>query len=46
MNETDYFEEGWQDSFWGSNYDRLLSVKRQYDPDNLLRVHHGVGTEL
>jgi FAD/FMN-containing dehydrogenase len=46
VNETDYFEEGWQDSFWGSNYDRLLSVKRQYDPDNLLRVHHGAGTEL
>lgn len=46
VNETDYFEEGWQDSFWGSSYDRLLSVKRRYDPANLFRVHHAVGSEL
>jgi hypothetical protein len=46
VNETDYFEEDWQESFWGDNYERLLSVKRRYDPDNLFRVHHGVGSEL
>jgi FAD/FMN-containing dehydrogenase len=46
VNETDYFEEDWQESFWGDNYERLLSVKRRYDPDNLFCVHHGVGSEL
>ncbi|MFZ0668018.1 MAG: FAD-binding oxidoreductase [Acidimicrobiales bacterium] len=45
LNETDYFEADWQESFWGSNYPRLLEIKRKYDPTNLLRVHHGVGSE-
>lgn len=32
-------------SFWGPNYSRLLAAKRQYDPDGLFFVHHGVGSE-
>ena len=31
-NETDYFQPDWQSAFWGSNYARLLQVKRRYDP--------------
>jgi len=45
LNETDYFEPDWQDSFWGPNYPRLLEVKRRYDPQNVFRVHHGIGSE-
>ncbi len=45
LNETDYFEENWQESFWGSNYNKLLNVKNHYDPDGLFFTHHGVGTE-
>jgi hypothetical protein len=45
VNETDYFEPGWQRSFWGDNYPRLLQVKQKYDPANLFRVHHGVGSD-
>ena len=45
VNETDYFEPDWQDSFWGPNYPRLLEIKRRYDPQNVFRVHHGVGSE-
>jgi FAD/FMN-containing dehydrogenase len=45
LNECDYFEPDWQSSFWGSNYPRLLDIKRRYDPMNIFRVHHGVGTE-
>jgi hypothetical protein len=45
VNETDYFEPDWQDSFWGANYPRLLEIKHSRDPGNLLRVHHGVGSE-
>jgi FAD/FMN-containing dehydrogenase len=42
-NETDYFEKDWSFSFWGENYPKLLQIKQKYDPDNLFRVHHGVG---
>lgn len=45
VNETDYFEPDWQHSFWGGNYPRLLEIKQAYDPRNLFRVHHGVGSE-
>jgi len=44
-NEGDYFEENWRQEFWGSNYERLLAVKREVDPTNLFHVHHGVGSE-
>ncbi len=42
-NEGSYFEQDWREQFWGSNYPRLLRVKRRYDPGNLFRVHKGVG---
>jgi len=45
VNQADYFEHEWQRSFWGSNYPKLLEAKALYDPDNLFRVHHGVGSE-
>jgi FAD/FMN-containing dehydrogenase len=45
LNEANYFEPDWQTSFWGPNYPRLLDIKRKYDPDNMFRVHHGVGSE-
>lgn len=44
-NEADYFEPDWQKAFWGPHYERLLAIKRTVDPDNLFRVHHGVGSE-
>jgi FAD/FMN-containing dehydrogenase len=43
-NEGNYFESDWRRQFWGSNYPRLLRVKRKYDPTNLFRVHKGVGS--
>jgi FAD/FMN-containing dehydrogenase len=45
VNETDYHEPDWQRSFWGGNYPRLLEIKHAYDPGNLFRVHHGVGSD-
>lgn len=45
VNECDYFQSDWQKALWGPNYQRLLDVKRHYDPDGLFFVHHGVGTE-
>jgi FAD binding domain/Berberine and berberine like len=45
LAESNYFEPNWQEAFWGTNYSRLLAVKKQYDPDGLFFVHHGVGSE-
>ena len=45
VNETNYFEDDWQTAFWDDHYERLLRVKRRYDPGGLFHVHHGVGTE-
>jgi FAD/FMN-containing dehydrogenase len=45
ISETNYFEESWQESFWGPNYARLKAIKEKYDPTGLFFVHHGVGSE-
>ena len=44
--EADFFLKDWQQNQWGSNYPRLLDIKRTFDPGNVFRVHHGVGSEL
>lgn len=43
--ESSFFEPEWQRAYWGSNYPKLLTVKRKYDPAGLFFVHHGVGSE-
>jgi FAD/FMN-containing dehydrogenase len=43
--ESDFFDNGWRESFWGTNYTRLLAVKDKYDPDGLFFVRHGAGSE-
>ncbi|KAL4979770.1 hypothetical protein BDW66DRAFT_157213 [Aspergillus desertorum] len=46
MNEADTFETDPIGSFWGKeNYARLLAIKKEVDPTNLLTVHQGVGWE-
>ncbi len=45
VSESNFFESGWQQSFWGANYPRLQAVKAKYDPAGLFAVHHGVGSE-
>lgn len=45
LSESYFFEQYWQQSFWGSNYSRLVAVKKEYDPEGLFFVRHGVGSE-
>jgi FAD/FMN-containing dehydrogenase len=45
VSEGNFFDRGWQKSYWGRNYRRLLAVKKKYDPAGLFFVHHGVGSE-
>ncbi|CAG8981889.1 hypothetical protein HYALB_00013562, partial [Hymenoscyphus albidus] len=44
-NEADRLEPGWQGSFFGENYERLLGVKGRVDPEGLLWSVNGVGSE-
>ena len=44
VSESDYFEADWRNAFWGGNHERLLAVKRKYDPEGVFSVHHGVGS--
>lgn len=43
VHESSFFAPDWRESFWGPNYERLLEVKRKYDPDMLLRCWKCVG---
>lgn len=43
INEGDWLEEDWQQTFFGDNYNRLLDVKRRYDPTGLFNCWKCVG---
>jgi FAD/FMN-containing dehydrogenase len=45
VSESDFFQQRWQDAYWGPNYAKLLKIKQRYDPDGLFTVRHGVGSE-
>ena len=45
VSESNFFEKGWQQSYWGENYPRLAAIKKKYDPSGLFFVHNGVGSE-
>jgi len=45
VSESDFFQQRWQETYWGPNYARLLKIKQRYDPDGLFTVRHGVGSE-
>ena len=38
MNEADVLEDDWQQAFYGSNYGRLLDIKRAYDPSGIFSM--------
>lgn len=45
VNEADFNQKEWQTEFWGSNYNRLLSIKKKWDPSSLFYATVGVGSE-
>jgi FAD binding domain/Berberine and berberine like len=45
VNEGHYLEPDWQETFYGSNYPRLLEVKQEYDPTHFFDCWKCVGWE-
>lgn len=44
-NEADVQEPNFQQTFFSTNYPRLLKIKNEYDPYDLFIVSAGVGSE-
>merc|ERR1711988_19389 len=47
--DTDFLEEqgmNWQEFIWGTNYPKILAVKKRVDPFNTLTCHHCPGAEF
>lgn len=45
MNVVDAREPNFQQTFFSTNYPRLLKIKKEYDPYDLFIVSAGVGSE-
>ncbi|TEA11815.1 FAD-linked oxidoreductase ZEB1 [Colletotrichum sidae] len=45
VNEADFQQRDWRDTFWGVNYPALLDVKHKYDPRGLLYNVAAVGSD-
>ncbi|KAK4243385.1 hypothetical protein C7999DRAFT_18256 [Corynascus novoguineensis] len=45
LNEANYETKNWQQEMYGSNYPRLLEVKKKYDPEAMLYARTSVGSE-
>ncbi|KAF9879641.1 FAD binding domain-containing protein [Colletotrichum karsti] len=45
LNEGSVYEKDWQKAYWGENYDRLLRIKKDVDPDDVFWCEPCVGSE-
>jgi hypothetical protein len=46
MNEADFNQPNWKEVFYGTNWDRLMAVKKKWDPKSLLYNWRGVNSEV
>jgi FAD/FMN-containing dehydrogenase len=46
VNEANVFEPTWKTTFWGSNYEKLAALKKQFDPNNILWCRNCVGSDV
>lgn len=45
VNEADFRQPNFQTTFWGNNYQKLLNIKRKWDPLSVFYATVGVGSE-
>jgi hypothetical protein len=45
MTQADPYEPNFQQAFWGDNYPRLLSIKKDIDPEDVFWCLACVGNE-
>ncbi|KAF2866763.1 isoamyl alcohol oxidase [Massariosphaeria phaeospora] len=45
VNEGDLNEPNWQESYWGSNYPKLLQLRKKWDPEGVFYAQTTPGTE-
>lgn len=45
-NEATFDDANWKADYYGANYDRLLSIKRAYDPKGLFWANTAVGSDV
>ena len=46
MNEATFDDPTWKLDYFGENYDRLLKIKKKFDPEFVLWQHTSVGTDV
>lgn len=46
LNEADFNQPNWQDVFYGTNYPKLVAIKKKYDPDGIFWGPTAVGSEV
>ena len=45
MLQGDLYEPNWQDAYWGSNYPKLLQIRKKWDPKGVFYTQTTPGTE-
>lgn len=45
LSESDPFQPNWQETFYGTNYQRLDSIKSKYDPNDIFYALGAVGSD-
>ena len=45
LNEADFQQPNWQSTFFGDNYNKLKTIKKKYDPQDVFYILKGVGSE-
>lgn len=46
FNNPSVYLPDWKTAYWGGHYDRLLAIKKAWDPNNVFTCHHCVGSDL